>query len=61
MSAKAILDGLIILNESALAIEQINNILVDMRSGKVPTEEEIEELVENNLNFIDAERERLGI
>ena len=61
MSGKAVLDALIVLNESALAVEQLTNIFnVARASGDLPTEEEIEALEEQNMTFIANERARLA-
>ena len=57
--SKAVIDALIVLNESAYTIEQISGLLGRMASGEVPTEAELDEKRQRNHDFVKDELAKL--
>lgn len=57
--AAEVLRALATLNETVLTVEQIANMINRMRGGWVPSEDEIDQITQENLDGIDAELDRL--
>lgn len=58
MSGKAVLDALIVLNESALLIEEIGLMVAKLRNGEEITEEELDESYSGNRDSLSASIEK---
>ena len=54
-----LLNSLILLNESALTIEQIAGLVARIRNGDIPSEEEIRLAAQRNENFVETEIARI--
>ena len=60
MSAANIVNALLVLNEAALTAEQLASLFARVRSGEVPTEEEIDEMIADVRANALSELERIG-
>jgi len=58
-AAIKIIDSLLVINEALVTAEQVSELYKRVVAGDVPTEEEIEAKLKRNVDFADAELERI--
>jgi len=58
-AAIKIIDSLLVINEALVTVDQVSELYKRVVAGDVPTEAEIDEKLERNVSFAEAELERI--
>jgi len=58
-TAVKIIDSLLVINEALVTVDQVSELYKRVVAGEVPTEAEIDEKLKRNVDFAEAELERI--
>jgi hypothetical protein len=58
-SAVKIIDSLLVINEALVTVDQVSELYKRVVAGDIPTEEEIDAKLKRNIDFANAELERI--
>jgi hypothetical protein len=58
-TAVKIIDSLLVINEALVTVDQVSELYKRVVAGDIPTEEEIDAKLKRNIDFANAELERI--
>jgi hypothetical protein len=58
-AAVKIIDSLLVINEALVTVDQVSELYKRVVAGDIPTEEEIDAKLKRNIDFANAELERI--
>jgi len=58
-TAVKIIDSLLVINEALVTVDQVSELYKRVVAGDVPTEQEIDAKLKRNVDFAEAELERI--